>query len=184
MGYDKKLKKELLRLLLQKSVITGNITLSSGKKSAYYIDVKMTSLDRDGVVLCARLFASQLEGINGIGGPTLGADPFLGAVLYECWKKKKNIYGFIVRKKSKTHGTTKLIEGPIKKNAKVALIEDVITTGRSVYQAIQIVEKFGARVVKILSVVDREEGGSRLLAGKGYPVYPIFTKSDLGLGAS
>jgi len=182
MRYNENLKRELLRLLLRKSVITGNITLSSGKKSSYYIDVKMTSLDRDGVVLCARLFASQLKGISGIGGPTLGADPFLGAILYECRQRKKNIYGFMVRKKSKTHGTTKLIEGPIREKTKVALIEDVITTGHSVYEAVKTVEKAGVQVVKILSVVDREEGGSRLLKKKGYPVYPIFTKSDLGLG--
>jgi orotate phosphoribosyltransferase len=181
MAYNKKLKEKLLKILKQRSIIFGDIILSSGKKSSYYIDAKMTSLDRDGVVLCAKLFSSQLKDIDCIGGPTLGADPFLGAILYECWRNKKPISGFIVRKKSKSHGTQKLIEGPIKKGLRVAILEDVITTGGSVYQAIQTVEGYGAHVVKVLTLVDREEGGVEFLKEKGYPVEPIFKKSDLGL---
>lgn len=181
MAYDKKLKEELLIILKQKSVITGDITLSSGKKSSYYIDAKMTSLDRDGVALCAKLFSSQLDDVDSVGGPTLGADPFLGAILYECLNNKKPISGFIVRKQSKSHGTQKLIEGPLNKGSKAAILEDVITTGGSVYQAIQTVEEYGAKVIKILTLVDREEGGVKFLEEKGYPVYPIFTKSELGL---
>lgn len=111
----------------------------------------------------------------------MGADPFLGAVLYECWKTKRPISGFIVRKQSKKHGTQKLIEGPLRPGSNVALIEDVITTGASVYQAIKTVEQFGAKVVKVLILVDREEGGVEFLEGKGYPVFPIFKKSHLGL---
>lgn len=181
MSYDKKTKDELLRILEQKSIIRGDITLSSGKKSSYYIDVKMTSLDRDGVVLCAQLFASQLDGIDAVGGPTLGADPFIGAILYECWKNKKPISGFLVRKQSKSHGTQKLIEGPLKKGDKTVVLEDVITTGGSVLQAIQTIEDYGAKVIKVLTVVDRDEGGIKLLEDKGYPVCPIFNKSDLRL---
>lgn len=181
MAYNKILKEKLLKILREKSIIIGDITLSSGKKSPYYIDAKMTSLDRDGAVLCAKLFSSQLKDIDCIGGPTLGADPFIGAILYECSRQKKNISGFIVRKQVKEHGTQKLIEGPIKKDSKVAIIEDVITTGNSIYQAIRAVEDYGAKVVKVLTLVDREEGGVEFLEEKGYPVYPIFKKSDLGL---
>lgn len=181
MSYNKKIKAKLLKILKEKSVIHGDIILSSGKKSSYYIDVKMTSLDRDGVVLSAKLFYSQLKNTQAVGGPTLGSDPFLGAILYECRKNKKNMSGFIVRKKSKEHGTQKLIEGPIKKGVKVALLEDVITTGASVYQAIQTVEEYGAKVVKVLTLVDREEGGIEFLASKGYPAYPVFKKSELGV---
>lgn len=179
MLYNKKLKEKLLKILKKKSIIIGDITLSSGKKSSYYIDAKMTSLNRDGVVLCAKLFSSQLKGIDGIGGPTLGADPFLGAILYECWNNKKPITGFIVRRQLKSHGTQKLIEGPLKKGAKVAILEDVITTGNSVYQAIQAISGYGMKVSKVLCLVDREEGGVEFLEEKGYPVYPIFKKSDL-----
>ena len=181
MNYDKKLKQKLLKILKQKSIIRGRITLSSGKESSYYIDAKMTSLDSHGVVLAAKLFCSKLKGIDSIGGPTLGADPFLGAILYECWKKKKTMSAFIVRSKSKKHGTQKLIEGPLKPGLDVAIIEDVITTGTSVYQAIKAVEKFGARVVKVLTLVDREEGGVKFLEEKGYPVFLVFKKSHLGL---
>ena len=181
MEYDKNLKKELLDIVNQKSVIFGTVTLSSGKTSPYYIDTKMTSLSRDGVVLCAKLFYQQLSDIKGVGGPTLGADPFLGAILYECWNNKKDIFSFIVRKASKAHGTQKSIEGPIEKNTNVAIIEDVITTGKSVYEAIITAEQSGLKVNKVLTVVDREEGGTDFLEGKGYPVYPIFKKSELKL---
>lgn len=179
--YNKKIKEKLSKILKEKSIIKGNIILKSGRKSPYYIDVKMTSLNRDGVVLSAKLFSTQLEGIDSVGGPTLGADPFLGAILYECRKNKKSISGFIVRKASKSHGTQKLIEGPLKKGAKTAVLEDVITSGSSVYQAIQTIEKYGAKVVKVLTLVDREEGGAEFLENKGYPVYPVFKKSELDL---
>lgn len=181
MDYSKKTKKELLKILKQKSIIRGRITLSSGKKSSYYIDTKMTSLSSRGVVLAAKFFSSQLKGIDSIGGPTLGADPFLGAILYECWRKKKPISAFIVRNKLKSHGTQKLIEGPLRPGQNAAIIEDVITTGASVYQAIKTVEEFGALVVKVLTLVDREEGGVNFLEKNGYPVFSAFKKSDLGL---
>lgn len=181
MSYNKKLKQKLLKILKQKSIIRGRITLSSGKKSSYYIDAKMTSLDSRGAVLAAKLFYSQLKDIDSIGGPTLGADPFLGAILYECWKHKRPMSAFIVRKKSKKHGTQKLIEGPLKPGSRVAIIEDVITTGTSVYKAIKTVEKHGAKVIKVLILVDREEGGVEFLEEKGYPVFPVFKRSRLGL---
>jgi len=181
MSYNEKLRSKLLKVLKKKSLIFGDIVLASGKRSSYYIDTKMTSLDSEGVVLCAKLFYSQLKGIDYVGGPTIGADPFIGAVLYECHKHRRNAYGFLVRKESKSHGTQKLVEGPLKKGVEVALMEDVITTGGSVYQAIQTVENFGAKVIKVLAVVDREEGGVKFLEEKGYPTYPIFKKSDLGV---
>lgn len=181
MSYDKKLKDDLLKILEQKSIIRGDITLASGKKSSYYIDVKMTSLNRDGVVLCAQLFSGELSGIDAVGGPTIGADPFIGAILYECRKNNMPMSGFLVRKQSKAHGTQKLIEGPLKKGDNVVVLEDVITTGGSVLSAIQTVEEFGAKVVKVLSVVDREEGGEEFLKQKGYPLFPIFKKSELRL---
>lgn len=181
MNYNLKLKNQLLEILNRKSIIRGQITLSSGKQSSYYIDAKMTSLDRDGVVLTAKLFSSQLQDIDSVGGPTLGADPFLGAILYECWQQQQPISAFMVRKQSKKHGTQKMIEGSLTPGSRVAIIEDVITTGSSIYQAIQTVEAIGAKVVKVLVLVDREEGGGDFLSSKGYPTIPIFKKSELNL---
>lgn len=181
MSYTTKTKQSLLKILKEKSVIHGRITLSSGKESSYYVDAKMTSLDSEGVVLASKIFFRQLKGIDCVGGPTLGADPFLGAILYECHKKKRPMTAFIVRKKSKEHGTMKLIEGPLKPGCRVAVLEDVITSGNSVFQAIQTVEEFGAKVVKVLALLDREEGGREFLEQNGYPLFSIFKKSDLGL---
>lgn len=181
MSRQKDLKKQLQTILEKKSIIRGPITLSSGKKSSYYIDCKQTSLDRDGIVLIAQLLRKELEGIDAIGGPTLGADPFLGAILYDSWLQKKELSAFIVRKKSKQHGTQKMIEGPLQPKMKVAIIEDVITTGGSIQQAIQTVEEFGAKVVKVIVLVDREEGGTKSLEQEGYPVVALFKKRDLNL---
>ena len=179
MSYDNSIKAKLLEIIKNKSFIEGDITLASGKKSSYYIDTKMTSLNRDGAVLCAQLFTSQLNDVNFVGGPTLGADPFLGAILYECKLNNKEMSAFIVRKDSKKHGTQKLIEGPLPSGSNVAVLEDVITTGGSVYKAIKIIEECGAKVVKVLTLMDRDEGGVNFLEEKGYPVFPIFKKSDL-----
>lgn len=181
MHYNKNLKEKLLKILKEKSVIHKGVTLASGRKSSYYIDAKMTSLSSSGVTLSAKLFYSQLNDVDAVGGPTLGADPFLGAILYECWMRKKPINAFIVRKEPKKHGTQKLIEGQLMSGVRTAVIEDVITTGSSVYQAIKTIEEAGAEVIKVLTLVDREEGGREFLEEKGYPVYPVFRKSELGL---
>ncbi len=181
MAYDTDLKQKLLKIVNEKSIIRGPITLASGKKSSYYIDAKRTTLDRDGIVLAAKLFTQQLQDIDSIGGPTMGADPFLGAVLYECWQQKIPLNAFIVRKQPKKHGTQQMIEGPLVPGAKVAIIEDVITTGNSIYKAIEHVEKFGAKITKVLILVDREEGGVKFLEDKGYPVFPILKTSELSV---
>lgn len=177
--YDEGLKKELKEIVKEKSVFKGKFLLSSGKESNYYIDIRNTSLDAKGVVLCAKLFLPLLKDVEGVGGPTLGADPFIGAVLYEAHTKGKELYGFIVRKDPKRHGTRKMIEGPIKEGSTVAIIEDVITSGSSVANAVKCCQEAGLSVKKILTVVDREEGGVEFLSKLGVPVYPIFRKSEL-----
>ncbi|HRZ87244.1 MAG TPA: orotate phosphoribosyltransferase [bacterium] len=177
--YDPKIKNELLAILQKESVIHKKVTLSSGKTSNYYVDGKMTTLNRDGIYLIAKLFAPLMKDVQAVGGPTMGADPFIGAILYECKLQNIPTVGFIVRKDVKAHGTMKMVEGPLVKGMEVAVVEDVITTGGSVLKAITAIEEYGCKVKKVLSLLDREESGSDTFAAKGYPFYPVFKKGEL-----
>ena len=122
----------------------------------------------------------QGERVDAVGGPTLGADPIAAAVALLSSQTGKPIRAFIVRKEAKKHGMQKMIEGPaLEKGDHVVIVEDVITTGGSVLQAIQEVEKLGAKVARVICLVDRSEGSSASLAP--YNFTPIFTVTDLGV---
>jgi orotate phosphoribosyltransferase len=115
-----------------------------------------------------------------VGGPTLGADPLAAAVSVLSSQSGKPLKAFIVRKEAKDHGMQKMIEGPaLAPGDKVVMLEDVITTGGSVLKAIKEVEALGAKVVKTICLVDRNEGALETLASYHYS--PIFTLRDLGL---
>jgi orotate phosphoribosyltransferase len=174
-------KKQLLGILQKASVIVGNVTLASGKTSSFYIDGKMTSLSRDGVVLAAKLFFERLGDAVAVGGPTMGADPFLGAILYEAHAQNKPLKAFIVRKDVKGHGTMKKIEGPVQKGDRVVLIEDVITTGGSVLTAARAVQEAGCTVTKVICLLDRNEGAKEAFTQAGIAYESIFTTDDLDL---
>ena len=176
------IREELLKLVKEKAVRKGEHTLSSGKKSSYYIDGKQVTLDPQGILLVGKVILGMLQGTNAtaVGGPTLGADPISAAVALLSSQTGKPLKAFIVRKEEKKHGTQRRIEGPaLEPGDRVAMVEDVITSGGSVLDAIREVEKLKCHVVKVICVVDREEGGQQALAD--YNFSPIFTKSELGL---
>lgn len=176
------LREELLKQVKAKAVQKGNFTLSSGKKSTYYLDGKQVTLDPQGILLLAKTILAMLQGIQAeaIGGPTLGADPIAAAVSLLSSQTGRPLKAFIVRKEEKKHGTQKRIEGPaLEKGERVVVVEDVVTTGQSVKDAIREIEKLKCRVVKVICLVDREEGAGKLL--EDYNFSPIFTKGELGL---
>ena len=169
------MKEELKNLLKETGAVkTGEFTLSSGKKSDFYIDCRKVTLHPQGAKLIGKIILEKIKGlkVDAIGGLTLGADPITGAVV-----TLSNIPGFIVRKKEKEHGTKQKIEGIIAPGYNVVIVEDVATTGASALQAIEAAEAIGAKVIKVISVVDREEGAAEAL--KGYDFEPIFKKSEL-----
>jgi orotate phosphoribosyltransferase len=169
------LEKELQRLLRETGAVkTGEFTLSSGKKSDFYVDCRKVTLHPQGAKLIGKLVLEKIKGIkiDAVGGMTLGADPIIGAVV-----TLGDIPGFIVRKKAKEHGTKQRIEGLIQPGWRVLIVEDVATTGGSALEAIAAAEEAGAKVVKVISVVDREEGAKEALAN--YDFDPIFRKSEL-----
>ena len=169
------MKEELKKLLKSTGAVkTGEFTLSSGKKSNFYVDCRKVTLHPQGARLIAKIILEKIKGlkVDAIGGLTLGADPITSSVV-----ALSDIPGFIVRKKAKEHGTQQRIEGIIKPGWKVVVVEDVATTGASALQAIEAVEAIGAKVIKVISVVDRQEGAAQTL--KSYDFDPICTKNEL-----
>lgn len=178
----KKRKQELLNLIKKNALKFSSITLSSGKKSDWYVDLRLITLHPKSSYLIAEILFDSLkdERIDALGGLTLGADPICGAFSAFSFMKGKPISSFIVRKEPKKHGMMKLIEGPLKKKSKVAIIDDVATTGTSLLKTIETVEKeANCKVVKVFCIVDREEGAKEKLAEKGYKLESIFTKKDV-----
>lgn len=176
---------QLVDLIKERSLKLGSFTLSSGRKSSYYVDARLTTMSARGLELIGQLGLTAIRDAGWkaglIGGLTLGADPVAYAVALASIERPPTIDAFTVRKKPKSHGTAQRIEGCFVDNAAVIVAEDVITTGGSALNAIGVVEAAGAAVAGVLAVVDRDEGGRDMIEDKGYPVQVLVTPSDLGL---
>jgi orotate phosphoribosyltransferase len=173
----------LLTLLAERSARRGNFTLASGRQSTLYIDARLTTMSPDGLALIGPLGVSALDAagwnLEAVGGLTLGADPVSYAIAYASMLAGTPIRAFTVRKEAKAHGTGRLIEGPFREGDRVAVIEDVITTGGSALRAAQAVRDAGGTVVGVLALVDREEGGRQALEGAGLPVVALTRASEI-----
>ena len=155
--------------------------LASGKKSNYYINGKLTAGDAEGVYCIARLLLEEARklGVEAIGGPTLGADPIVGAISAVSYIMGHPLPLFIVRKEAKQHGAKKMVEGPDISGKKVMMIEDVITTGGSVIKAINAVRDMGCEILQTTCLVDREQGGKEAFEKENIPYAPLFFISEL-----
>jgi orotate phosphoribosyltransferase len=175
--------RQLRDIIRHKSLRIGDFTLTSGKKSSYYLDCRMTTLDARGAMLIGRLILERIRThkieADAIGGLTLGADPIATAVAVVSAIEGQPLPAFIVRKETKSHGTQRSIEGwNGKPGSRVIVVDDVCTTGGSILTAAERAEEAGYRVVAAFCVVDREEGGTELIA-KRYPFYSLFTAKEL-----
>lgn len=174
-------RERLLALLKERAIKFGDFTLASGRKSAYYLDGRLVTLDAEGACLIARVILDVIrqEGIEAeaLGGLTMGADPIAGAVAAISHAEGMPLSAFIVRKEAKGHGTGRRVEGPLRTGARVIVVDDVVTTAGSTLQAIQAVQQAGAIVSAVICLVDRQEGGAEAL--KGYRYHPLFTVNDL-----
>ena len=183
----------LLAKLRKQSVFHGEFTLSSGAKSNYYIDCRLTTFDPAGAWLVGRLMhdrirreqASRKLQVDAVGGLTMGADPVaLATGIYSHQAKDPvPLQVFSVRKTPKSHGQARLIEGNFKPGNSVVVMDDVVTRGDSTIAAIEAVIKEGGKVVFAAVLVDRQEGGRQKIEGMGYPVVALFTREEL-LGQS
>ncbi|MBU3959197.1 MAG: orotate phosphoribosyltransferase [Candidatus Omnitrophica bacterium] len=180
----KELKIRLLKLLKSEALKRGRFVLSSGRISNYYLDGRLITLNPEGAYLVARNILEMIKDkkIDAIGGPTLGADPIVGAITCLSYIDKAPIKTFIVRRLAKGHGLKRQIEGArLKKNSRVILVDDVATTGKSLVEAKQALDKIGVRVDKAIVIVDRDEGAKENLAQAGLKLESIFTIEDLGV---
>ena len=164
------------------ALLFGEFKLSAGGTSSYYFDGRILSLDPEGGYAVARAFMPILKesGAQAIAGPTLGADPIVSAVSVVSHLEGHPIPGLIVRKEAKEHGGKRAIEGPtggLGEGAPVAVVDDTCTTGSNLFHAIDAVESAGYRVVKVLTILDRNEGGSAEVRRRGYS-YEALLSAD------
>ena len=176
----------LQRLLLERSVRRGDFVLASGQRSTYYIDCRLATMSAEGMALIGRMGLEAIQRAgwrpDGIGGLTMGADPVAYAIAAASYGTDAQVDAFSVRKESKNHGTARLIEGNFKPGDSVVVVEDVITSGGSARRAVSAIEAAGGKVLGVVAVVDREEGGKATLENEGRRVVTLTTATELGLG--
>jgi orotate phosphoribosyltransferase len=170
-------------MLAERSARRGQFTLASGRQSTLYIDARLTTMSPDGLAVIGPLALAALHEVDwrvhAIGGLTLGADPISYAIAYASAETGSPLRAFTVRKEAKAHGTGRLIEGPFREGDRVAVIEDVITTGGSALRAVDAVRAAGGTVAGVLALVDREEGGRDALVSAGLSVMALARASDI-----
>ncbi len=177
-------KSRLIDLLIDRSFKWSEepiFKLASGRLSNYYIDCKPTTMSPEGLSIIGPLLLSVVKewGVSAVGGLTLGADPISYAVAYASSSSEEPIKAFVVRKEAKDHGTGKLIEGPVSPGDRVAIVEDVITTGGSTLKAVEAAKVFGLDIAGVVALVDRQEGGKEKIESVGLHVVSIVTREEL-----
>lgn len=179
-SYDD-LRQTLLDLLVKYAYKEGDFTLSSGARSTYYINGKQVTLRAEGALVIGRLIWQMLpENTEAVAGLTLGADPIVSAVSIVSALENKPIPALIIRKKPKGHGTKAYIEGPsLNPSAKVVVLEDVVTTGKSALLAVERLQAAGYQVAEIIALVDRQQGGRELYQSQGLKFQAIFDITQL-----
>jgi orotate phosphoribosyltransferase len=170
--------KELFR---ERALQFGDFTLASGKKSSYYVNSKKVLFHSEAIALLGdQLYEAtrDLE-FQAIGGLEVGAIPMAAAALTAFHRAGRTLEGFFVRKQAKEHGSKERLEGQVKTSDRVVVIDDVLTTGGSVVQAIEVLEAIGAQVVRVVCICDRLQGAREALAK--YDFRPLFTIRDFGI---
>jgi orotate phosphoribosyltransferase len=175
------LRQHLLDLLCQLAYKEGDFVLSSGQRSSYYINGKEVTLHPQGALAIGRLLLSLLpEDTQAVAGLTLGADPIVSAVSVVSAYENRPIPALIIRKEAKGHGTRAYIEGPtLPEGAKVVVLEDVVTTGKSAMKAVERLRDAGYEVDRVISLVDRQQGGAEFYQSVGLNFQAVFTIQDL-----
>jgi orotate phosphoribosyltransferase len=182
-------RQSLLAKLKEKSVFFGDFSLSSGGRSSFYIDCRLTTLDPQGACLVGRVLNAMIQQeiaatgapVASVGGLTMGADPVALAIGMSSWMEKspRLLQVFSVRKAPKAHGQTKLIEGNFAPGDTVVVLDDVVTRGDSTIKAIESVEQAGGKVAFVAVLVDREEGGADKIRALGHKVLAAFRRVEL-----
>ncbi|MBI5665348.1 MAG: orotate phosphoribosyltransferase [Nitrospirae bacterium] len=181
------MKQRLIELMLERTFkFTEEPTfkLASGAMSNYYFNCKPTTLNSEGMYLIGNLLYDIIKSrkswkVKGVGGLTLGADPVANAIAYTAYINNEELESFVVRKEPKKHGTMLWIEGNVKKGDKVVIVEDVITTGGSTKKAIDRARECGLKILGVVVLIDRQEGGREAIKALGVPVLVLLTKEEI-----
>lgn len=176
-------RESLAALLRERSVTHGEFVLSSGQRSTYYIDARKTTMSAEGQRLIGPLALAAIRKAGwlpaAVGGLTMGADPVAYAIARASADSPPLIEAFSVRKTTKEHGTRQRIEGNFAKGQPVVVVEDVITSGGSALEAIEVIKAEGGTILGVLALVDREQGGRAAIEASGFSVVAITTTSEL-----
>lgn len=177
-------RQELLELILEVSFRRQKVTLSSGKESDFYLDLRQTLMRPRGVKLAGELVLERLltgPPVDSVGGMAVGAVPLVSAVLAAAAERdaQSSLLGFFVRKETKKHGLGKRVEGGFVPGQNVALVEDTCTTGGSTLEAVDAVVAADGKVSRVLCLVDRGEGAVEAFAQRGIELEMLFDRSDL-----
>lgn len=174
-------KKRLFELLKEQAFFKGDFTLSSGKKSSYYLDARLVTLSAEGAFLCGRLIHDLVQDASptAIGGPTLGADPMVGAVGAVSFLEGRPVKTFIIRKEAKGHGKGRMVEGPeLKDQDRIVVIDDVATTGKAFIHSIEALAQDGLKPVLCACIIDRQDSAKEALAARGVELVSLFTAAE------
>jgi orotate phosphoribosyltransferase len=171
----------LLDLIRSRAVIHQEVTLASGQKSTYYIDARSLFLHGPSALLLGEAIYELTKNLrlDALGGPEVGALPLTAAATMHYAQKGVMLEGFFVRKEAKQHGLQKKIEGVLPPGGRVAIVEDVMTTGGSAVTAVEAVQRAGGHVVAVVGVVDRLQGARERFEQMGLLFRPICTIRDL-----
>ena len=180
---DESRRQRLVALLRERSFERKKVILASGRESDFFIDCKQSVLTAEGHALAGELMfnaLSEIPGCDAVGGVELGGCPLASAVSLVSFQRDRPLPTLYVRKARKDHGSAKLVEGDkaLRPGLRVALLEDVITTGGSSLKAVEALKSAGAEVVGILALVDREEGGAETIRDAGLPLYSLTRRAD------
>ena len=171
----------LRRHVLAHSLKTGNFTLKSGRASTWFLDTKQTVCRPDGILLVADLALTLIpEDVTAIGGLTMGADPVAFGIAALAAQRGRQLRSFSVRKEAKDHGVTGRIAGALQPGDRVAVVEDTVTRGTSIFEAVAAVRAFGAEPVFITVIVDRGGTCAEMARDAGIAYEPMLTAQQLG----
>ena len=177
-------RERLLSLLKRLAYEKRKVVLSSGRESDFYIDTKQATLSAEGHYLVGRLMLAEIRAAypeaQAVGGMTMGADPLASAVSLTSFLENAPLPAFYVRKEPKGHGTNQWVQGKkgLPQGARVAIVEDVVTTGASTLKAVERCRSEGLAVLGVVALVDREEGGRAAVEAAGVPLRALFGRSE------
>ena len=176
------MREKLLKIVIKDAYVKGKVILSSGKESDYYIDARRVTLSPEASFYIANIMLDMVKGfdISAIGGPTLGADPMIGALSVVSFTQGNPLNTFIIRKESKGHGKKQQVEGPVlAEGDKVVVIDDVATTGKAFIHSLDVLQLMGIKVEKTICIVDRNDGAKEAVTAKGCELLSIFNINEI-----